>query len=222
MNRNDFDIQFDLFTAIAKLLRSSDFTSESASDLADSFSQSQILSKGWLVQEVNKLGLNLGHVFLCAGWYAGVVFYKDFKFKKIRNIDVNPQCKLIADELHRSLIIDDWKYLSITDDVHNIDFKSYKFQVVRKDGTICELNETPDTIINTSCEHLSNFDTWYEKIPNGKIVILQSNNGYGIDGHINCVKDLDEFSLQTPMSQILFSGENKMPKFNRFMRIGYK
>ena len=36
----------------------------------DSLSQGQIKSKLWLINELKKLKLDLGTVFLCAGWYA--------------------------------------------------------------------------------------------------------------------------------------------------------
>ena len=38
------------------------------------------------------------------------------------------------------------------------------------------MSDVPNTIINTSCEHIVNFDEWYRKIPAGKLVILQSND----------------------------------------------
>ena len=50
----------------------------------------------------------------------------------------------------------------------------------------CELTDhSPDTVINTSCEHIENFNEWYDKIPKGKIVILQTNNYFDFE-HVNC------------------------------------
>jgi hypothetical protein len=83
----------------------------------------------------------------------------------------------------------------------------------------------PDTIINTSCEHIPNFKEWYNKIPAGKLVILQSNNFFELDEHINCVNDLDDFASQAPLSEILYEGELDLSKhvnYTRFMRIGIK
>ena len=85
-----------------------------------------------------------------------------------------------------------------------------------------ELDDIPDTIINTSCEHIENFDDWYAKIPDGKLVVLQSNNYYEVEEHVNCVGSIEEFAVKAPMDNILYSGELELPKYKRFMLIGYK
>jgi hypothetical protein len=82
--------------------------------------------------------------------------------------------------------------------------------------------DNPDTIINTSCEHIENFAEWYAKIPDGKLVILQSNNFFDVQEHVNCVKDITEFSNMAPMSNTLYAGDLDLPKYKRFMLIGYK
>ena len=61
------------------------------------------------------------------------------------------------------------------------------------------------------------------KIPAGKLVILQNNNFFEVRRtHVNCVNDLDDFASQAPLSEILYDGELELPKYKRFMRIGYK
>ena len=40
----------------------------------DVMSRGQLKSKKWLVDELKKLDLKLGTVFLCAGWYKYCVF----------------------------------------------------------------------------------------------------------------------------------------------------
>jgi hypothetical protein len=120
------------------------------------------------------------------------------------------------------MVIDNWKFQAVTMDIRDINYKGHTFKVRRSDGSEGELFSKPDTIINTSCEHIENFQNWYESLPVDSLLILQSNNGYGIEGHVNCVNDLGMFMSQTPMSNVLFTGEKEMPKFTRFMRIGYK
>ena len=53
-------------------------------------------------------------------------------------------------------------------------------------------------------------------------MILQSNNYFEIDEHVNCSESLDAFAKQTPMSQVLYQGELELEKYTRYMRIGYK
>ena len=38
-------------------------------------SRGQLKSKKWLVDELKKLDLKLGTMFLCAGWYASIVSF---------------------------------------------------------------------------------------------------------------------------------------------------
>ena len=82
--------------------------------------------------------------------------------------------------------------------------------------------EIPNTIINTSCEHIENFDKWYNLIPKNKIVILQTNNYVEIEDHVNCSNSLEEFRIQTPMTTLLYEGELVLDKYTRYMRIGIK
>ena len=94
-------------------------------------------------------------------------------------------------------------------------------ETFRANGTSLELTEMPNTIINTSCEHIEDFTQWYNNIPSGTIVALQNNNYYEHDQHINCVPNLQTFAEQTPM-HVFYEGELSLTKYTRFMRIGMK
>lgn len=191
----------------------------------DCMSRSQIRCKQWLVQQVKKHQLDLGTVFLCAGWYgilATMIFESGINVDKIRNFDIDDSCRTIAEKINHPWVIDDWKYKHCTQDIYDINYDTHVYYVKRGNGTECELTDSPDTIINTSCEHIENFDKWYECIPKGKLIILQTNNYFEIKEHVNCVKNIDEFIEQTPMSKRLFQGSLDTPKYTRFMTFGYK
>ena len=55
------------------------------------------------------------------------------------------------------------------------------------------ITDVPDTIINTSCEHIHDFELWYNKIPKGKLIILQGNDYFELNEHVNCSADQDSF-----------------------------
>ena len=80
----------------------------------------------------------------------------------------------------------------------------------------------PDVIINTSCEHLAEFGAWYERLPEGVTLVLQSNDYVAIPEHVNCVESPEAFALQAPMREVLFAGELALEKYRRFMLIGRK
>ena len=96
------------------------------------------------------------------------------------------------------------------------------FKTVKADGTDEVISVTPDTIINTSCDHIKNYDIWYNKLPNDKLLILQNNNYFEEEEHVNSVKDLDTFKEASPMSNIVFEGTLNLGMYKRFMLIGYK
>ena len=142
------------------------------------------------------------------------------KFDKIRSFDIDPMCYKVADTMNKPWVIDEWQFKASTLDIHSMKYPT-EHTTYRSNGTSLTLSESPDTIINTSCEHIENFNEWYSKIPKGKIVVLQSNN-FEIEEHINCSNSLEEFANQTPMSHIYYDGELFLDKYTRYMRIGIK
>jgi hypothetical protein len=201
----------------------------------DCFSRGQLQSKLWLIYELKKLDINLGTVFLCAGWYATLgtmLFESGIKLNKIRSFDIDPACCKIAEIFNKPWVEDDWKFKASTVDIMDFNWTNVP---APSDGTIgnfyyntdtnnkkIQMKDRPDTIINTSCEHIEDFTEWYNKIPSGKIVVLQGNNYFEIEEHVNCSKDLEEFSLKSPMTTVLYQGELELPKYTRFMKIGLK
>lgn len=202
------------------------YANETAFDV-DCFSRGQLESKKWLVERVKLLDIDLGTVFLCAGWYgtlATMLFESGIPIKKIRSFDIDESCVKIAEVFNKLWVVHDWMFKSITQDINDIDFNGHSWQVWSKTNNRFShpITDVPDTIINTSCEHIPNFDDWYAKIPTGKLVILQSNDYMEVKEHTNCSLDADAFRKQTPMTTELFHGQILLPKYRRFMRIGYK
>lgn len=192
---------------------------------ADCFSRGQLKSKLWLIDELEKLNLPLGVVYLCAGWYATLatmLFESDMEISKIRSFDIDPSVIDIAKTFNKPWVMDNWKFQAATLDIHDIDFLSHTYNVTRADGSLCSQTTVPDTVINTSCEHIEHFEDWYEKIPQGKLLVLQSNNFREIKEHVNCVNNLFEFKRIAHMSILLYEGELDLGKYKRFMLIGRK
>ena len=191
----------------------------------DSFSRGQLESKKWLVDTVKDLNLILGNIFLCAGWYATVIPMlqdNEISFNNVRSFDLDPNVWKTAEIFNKALTSDGWKFKAQTLDIQLLKYDGFEFETIKSNGNIEVIKDSANTIINTSCEHIENFTDWYAKIPNGKLVILQNNNFFEVNEHVNCVNDLDDFASQAPLSEILYDGELELPKYKRFMRIGYK
>ena len=193
----------------------------------DCFSRGQLESKLWLVKELSELKVDLGTVFLCAGWYATLatmLFESNIKVGKVRSFDIDESCVDIAETFNKPWFVDEWRFKSITQDIMDINYNEHDWQYWSNANNRMSypITDSPDTIINTSCEHIENFAEWYNLIPTGKLVVLQNNNFFEVDEHINCVNDLDDFASQAPLTEILYDNELKLSKYTRFMRIGYK
>ncbi len=190
--------------------------------LVDAFSLGQLKSKQWLIEQLPD---HIGTVFICAGWYgtlASMMFDRiPDKFTKIRSFDIDDTCAPVADNMNRPHVLNEWQFKASTLDIMEMKFP-LTYTTLRANGTGVELTEMPDTIINTSCEHITDFNKWYDKIPQGKLIVLQSNNFFEIEDHVNCSNDVNEFDDAAPMNEVLFLGELELPKYTRFMKIGYK
>ncbi len=194
---------------------------------SDCFSRGQLQSKLWLINELKKLDLDLGTVFLCAGWYATLstmLFEEGFKINKIRSFDVDPATVDIAETFNKPWFTDQWRFKALINNIHDIDYREHTWQFWSNTNNRMSypISDIPNTIINTRCEHIENYADWYNKIPLGKLVILQGNNYFEIAEHVNCSKDINEFSSKSPMTTVLFEGELDLPKYKRFMKIGFR
>jgi len=191
--------------------------------LKDALAEGQLNSKLWLLDKIK--GIDLGTVFICAGWY-GVLATMMFEDEnvyvdKIRSFDIDDSCWEVAEDFNRPWTKDNWKFKASTLDILKMNFPT-EHKTYRANKTSLILCEMPNTIINTSCEHIENFTDWFNLIPAGKLVALQSNNYFEIDDHVNCVNSLDEFKQRAPLSNIIYKGELELEKYTRYMLIGIK
>jgi len=193
---------------------------------SDCFSRGQLESKLWLVRELENTCTDLGTVFLCAGWYATLatmLFESKLNVNKIRSFDIDESCVKVAETFNFPWYQSEWQFKALVQDIMEINYEEHKWQFWsnKNNRMSYPISDVPDTIINTSCEHIVEFDKWYAKIPKDKLVVLQSNNFFEVDEHVNCSKDLESFANQTPMTKVLYEGELPLEKYTRYMRIGY-
>ena len=202
----------------------------------DCFSRGQLQSKQWIVNELGKLDVELGTVFLCAGWYATLatmIFESDIKVDRIHSFDIDPSCQQIAETFNKPWYLDEWRFKASTGDIRDFNYTTtpapsdgsvgnYYFKTTVGDREI-ETRLKPDTFINTSTEHVADFTNWYRKnIPFDSLVIVQGNNFHDLEEHVNTHDSLQSFSDQCYMRTVLFEGELELPEYTRYMKIGYK
>lgn len=176
--------------------------------LGYALNRNQMTSKKWLVDKLYSVTKgNVGHVCVLGGWYGvlGALLLHDprFNVSKVTSVDIDSRCEEVALSLNDTHVKKD-QFEFMNADMFNLDYARYGF----------------DLVINTSCEHVENLPNWFKLIPNGTFLTLQSNNYFGIEGHINCVHDLEEFKSQVPIVSVDYEGALELKKYTRFMVIG--
>ena len=189
----------------------------------DVFSHGQMRSKQWLVEELSKLNKNLGTVFVEGGWVGSLAYMisNRIPLTKIRSFDINEKCARAADLINYKLLIDGWKFKASTRDMFDSIYEGQIYTATNYEGKVLELSDHPDTIINTSSEHVD-FEAWIKTVPNGTLVVVQNNDFLEGSGHIKCQPNADAFRDKLNLSEVLFCGTLVLEKYNRFMVIGYK
>lgn len=193
----------------------------------DAFSHGQLASKAWAVEQLLKLERRrLGCVFVLGGWYGVLPLMLTahcFEMTAIRSFDIDPSCQPVADALNRASTLRRWFFKAVTADMFRIDYTEHVYSLPKADGSISVQRHRPDTIINTSCDHVQDFSRWWDLIPSGRLVLLQNNDFRDAgEDHVNTVATLGEFHASAPMAETLFAGELDLGAYRRFMLIGIK
>ena len=195
-------------------------------NVLDAFSIGQLSSKSWLIDQLEILKIPLGKVWLLGGWI-GVLAYLMFErpslqISTIRSFDLDDYATNFAELVNHKKVKDNWAFKATTFDVNNLLYKQFTYVTYKTDKSACMLTDTADTVINTSCDHMGDNYTWWNNIPEGKLVILQNNDYAEVDDHDNIVHDIEEFAVKYPMSSLLYSGKLECSLYNRYMLIGRK
>ena len=174
----------------------------------ESFWKGQIKSKIWLIDSLIAFISSVpNNIVIHGGWngvLASLLFQTNIKINKIISLDIDPDCEEIARTINKVEDISG-KFKAVTCNMINYQYEFY-----------------PDIIINTSCEHISQYeyDIWLENIPSSSIIVLQSNN-YNIPEHIRIADSLEEFKNQSHLT-VFSASELELPLYTRYMIIGFK
>lgn len=185
----------------------------------DAWSHGQITSKLWLCNKLEHLIIDKDcgsyNIWIYGGWYGMTAFLLftrgKMKINSIRSFDIESQCEKIADIVNNNWVIDEWRFKAFTEDVNDNMFDRYAI---------------PDMIINTSCEHMME-NKWFDQIPSGIIVALQSTDQeHDDDEEHDLTYSLVEMTNRYLLSSTWFKGEIDFEypdkKFKRYMIIGIK
>ena len=175
----------------------------------DAFWRGQILSKEWLIKELENQRPNFNPcptIDIHGGWVgtlSSLLFQSRIDIEHINSIDIDPECEEIARTMNQ------------------MEHEAGKFHAITHD--MCTFRSDADIVINTSFEHIlqEDYDLWLSGLPQNSLIVLQSNN-YDIPEHIRIAKNLNDFKSQAALETIFFAGELPTQMYTRFMIIGKK
>jgi len=176
------------------------------SDLLDSYSPNQFLSKEKIISHIRDLNIvnSDSEITILGSWY-GSIFIPSFKeAKRISLIDLDKNVISIA----KQRLFKHYKNLDfITSDV----FDENRYGRIRY----------ANLIINTSCEHMKPMKDLKALDKSKAYFAFTSNNMFNIEGHINCVNNIEEFKNQLPKNaKVLIEDNIKDDRGTRFILVG--
>jgi len=221
LNLNNTDVDTKLLYDVMSVIKEDPSLEH---NLLDSFSNNQVASKYALLNAVDNLNFldKDSTVVIWGSWYGSILIPTlTNKVKKIVCIDLDNNPLQIA----KNRLFKNYKNIEyVCDDV----FKTYRDAYLNT-----------NLIINTSCEHMLPMKEWKwfgagalsndqdtsifrtPKLPDECYFAFQSNNMFGIEGHVNCVNSLQEFKDQMPeRAEILFEEEVADTRGTRYMLVG--
>ena len=180
----------------------------SVDTIIDSFSDNQHLSKESLldVLETNGLVDQNSTVVILGCWYGSILIDRLAPIvKEIVAVDIDKEAIQIAKEFFDHYDNIEW----VAADAFNDKDRAYY-----KNATL---------VINTSYEHMITMVEWeyWDIIKTDPLYMaFQSNNMFDIEGHINCVKTIDDFRDQLPKGFWFKEECIKDSRGTRFMLVG--
>lgn len=173
-------------------------------DLVDSYSPNQFKSKERLIDLIKNLNMEFQDIVILGCWYGSILIPSLKQSKRITAIDIDPTTISIAKN-------------RLFGHYNNVDFITSDVFDNNRYGRIKNTN----LIINTACEHMKPMKELKPLRESKAIFAFQSNDMVDIEGHINCVKTIEDFKKQLPdNAKVLIEDEIKDDRGIRFTLIG--
>lgn len=179
--------------------------------MTDGFSNGQLESKLWLLEVLSHvLPERPDQVYVLGSWFGllpRLWSWLDPQAGAFHLCDLEARWKAVAEKLNQ--------------------FSAPRGGVFASVGDMCELDYSdilkrePRTLfVNTSCEHLGDFQAWRRRLPPGALVALQASNAKDHEGHQHIWSSLAEFDKDVDLETVLFSGSLELFGYRRMMLIG--
>lgn len=169
-------------------------------EVINSVNSNQLKCKSWLVDKCGRHFENNPRVLVAAGWFGllGHLIKQQYQ-AEVTSFDMDPRCAEIG----------------------KIVFPEVKFESNFIENQNCS---GYDVVICTSCEHFEDelMHEFLKSKDKDSVVILQSNNYYSIEDHVNCKDSLQSFvNAYSESVEVLTSYELDVGHYTRYMLVGF-
>jgi hypothetical protein len=168
--------------------------------LRGSFESGLILNKLWLLHELRKIQDQFSTIYILGSWYGNMSILlakSEIQYDHIVNVDQDAAVVRRAHQISRAMGIDD-RIEPMVQDANELDYRQ-----LDPDGLV----------INCSCHDMDNRG-WFDHIPAGVLVALQSRDD--VDD------DLSEYNLSRTLYQGTRSAQDPETDYTSLLRIGVK
>lgn len=164
-------------------------------------------SKLWLCQSLKTIGrTKFSTIYILGSWYGNMAVVLNkcrISFDKIINVDIDKKHIVNSQRLLSAMGIN---VQSMNRDANKLNYKQV---------------DKNSLVINTSVNEIEDHG-WFDKIPDGTLVALQSRNNLDSDYCTTLEKLNQEFFLNDTLVLDQINLEDPETKYQRFMKIGVK
>lgn len=168
--------------------------------LSGSFHRGLIFNKLWMIQELKRIKDHYATIYILGSWYGNMSILlakSDIEFDHIINVDQD--ARVVRQGQHIA------KHMNIADRIQPriADANDLNYDQLDHDGLV----------INSSCHDMDN-DGWFDHIPSGAMIALQTRDD--VDG------DLRLYPLQKTLYQGTCQLRDPETEYVSIMKIGVK
>jgi len=192
-------------------------------EVRDLLSSNELLSKFWMVDEVNNLGLNTDlRALIVEGGFGTLgnflLQYSKDKVERVLSTDIRWKCEPVADALNIDQVINEWRFKAVTGDPMMIDYTNIEGGIDTDEGRL-RLHIDYNILLAPHCEQLHNIEEWSKLIPEGKLIAAQMIH----TGDYNSTEvAIQQFKKDLNLTEIRFEGILPCEVYDRLMVIGIR
>lgn len=193
------------------------------SEIRDALSSNELLSKFWLIDEINNLNLDRDMRALIVNDGLGLLGNFLFQFSKdnverVLRTDFRVKTESIADAINIDQVINKWQFKAVTCDAMALNYERAE-GVVKSDSGVQKHGIDWNILLSPHCEMLQDVKKWSDMLPTNRLIAAQT---VFTGDAVELNKAIEKFKKDLNLKTILFEGVLPCEVYDRLMVIGIK